>query len=163
MARETKALANVLLHGWGYVEGKWVFVPLWDPPKAFGRLYAGAAIADAAKLISNRQLAAKLSAAAKDLLSTAIAGFLKAFEDGDPICPPYPWPFPHWPHWPPFPFPWPGPGPGPGPDPGPYDQFFVKLSPAVRDEIIGNLVVSIGNSLGDKSVIAIGRAVMGNR
>lgn len=166
MALKSKIQINMLLHGWGFVEGKWVYVPLWDPPKAFGYLVAGAAIADAAKLVSDKVLARKLHSVAGSLVNKAGVGFTKSWEDGDPICPPWPWPFPHWPSWPPIPFPWPWPGPhppGPGPDPGPLAQFIQNLTPIARNAVVGNMVAIIGETLSDKTVIAVGNEVMGAR
>lgn len=168
---KTKAI-NRLLHGWGYVEGKWVYVPLWDPPKeltAFRQLFAAAALADGAKLIGSKPLAERLNAAAGDLLARSARGFTTAWEDGDPICPPWPRPFPPrpplppiWPPiWPPVPFPWP-PRPTPGPDPVPdlIHDFVLQLDPTVRNAVVGDLVSKIGEQLGDRTVTQIGREIV---
>jgi hypothetical protein len=141
---------NTLLHGWGYVEGKWVYVPLWDPPRDFGsfrQLIAGAALADAAKLVSSKEHAATLKTLAGNLLEKATSGFTTAWEDGDPICPPWPPRFP-WPH-----------GPGPGPDPGPIHDFVMRLSPVAKNAVVGSLVATIGQMIDDKAVVDIGNQI----
>jgi len=164
MAVKTKLKAmNLLLHGWGYVEGRWVYVPLWDPvPFAFRYLVASAAIADAAKLVSNKTWSQKLHQVAGTLVRKANAGFTKAWEDGDPICPPWPWTFPRFPRRPiPFPWPWPEPEPpGPGPDPGPLDGFVRELEPATRNMVVGNMVAMIGKTINDRTVVEIGNEIM---
>jgi len=162
MAPKNKARAavavNTLLHGWGYVEGKWVYVPLWDPPREFGhfrQLTAGAALADAAKLVSSKELAAKLKDLAGGLVKRAATGLTVAWEDGDPICPPWP---PHFP-WPPGPWPWPGPDPGPDPI---YD-FVLGLHPAARNAVVGSMVATIGRMIDDGAAVELGNQIMGAR
>lgn len=162
------AQVNRLLHGWGFVEGRWVYVPLWDPPpnyRAFRQLIAAAALADGAKLVSSKAVAEKLNALAGSLVKKAADGFTRAWEDGDPICPP--WPFPRFPRpWPPIPFPWPplpGPGPDPGPDPWPIREFIQDLNPVARNAVIGNMVALIGETIGDRSIIDVGNEIMAAR
>jgi hypothetical protein len=158
-----EAAINALLHGWGYVEGKWVYVPLWDPPHEFGslrQLIAGAALAEAAKLVAVKEHATALKVLAGKLVAKATAGFTTAWEDGDPICPPWPPRFP-WPRpWPSIPFPWPpGPGPDPGPDPGPIYDFVTQLNPAARNAVVGSMISTIGQMIDDKAVVELGNQI----
>jgi hypothetical protein len=159
---------NRLLNGWGIYEGHIVYVPLWDPPREFlpfKNLIAAAALADATKLVTSKAMSARLHEAAGALLGRAASGFTKSWEDGDPICPPFPFPFPPRP-WPPIPFPWPPrPGPDPGPDPGPYPihEFIEQLNPVSRNAVVGDLVSHIGKMIGDKAVVELGREITAGR
>jgi hypothetical protein len=161
---------NRLLNGWGIVEGRLVYVPLWDPPYEllpFKHLIAAAALADATRLVTSKAMSGKLHEAAGALLDRASNGFTKSWQDGDPLCPPWPFPFPRR-RWVPIPFPWPPPpGPDPGPDPGPepypIHEFIEQLSPVARNTVAGDLVSKIGTMIGDKAVVELGREIMAGR
>lgn len=167
---KTQAIAmNSLIAGWGYVEGRWVYVPLWDPPyefQAFRYLIAANAIADGAKLLADKEMSAKLHSFAGGLLKRANEGMVRAFEEGDSICPT--WPRPHWPlPWPPFPWPWPPtpwpPFPWPGPDPGPLEKFIEALHDPARNAVIGSLVSQIGEMINEKDLMNFGNEIMQSR
>jgi hypothetical protein len=72
-------------------------------------LAMAAIVRDIAFNLTNKDLQKRLLSAGKEQVAFAAGGLINGWEDGDDICPTWP-----------FPFHWPAPGPGPDPDPNPW-------------------------------------------
>lgn len=80
----------------------------------FIELMVAETVRDASTHISDKKLAKAARHLSATMAGIATAGLVNGWEDGDPICPPYPWErFPKGPVFGPFPLPWPEPWPGP--------------------------------------------------
>lgn len=165
MAKKTGPIVNFLLKDWGIVDGKLVYLPLWDPlpnflSKGFITLLCASALRDASKLVTAKALAQKLELKGKEYVSLSAKQHLAAWEEGDPICPPFPFrppfkrPFP--------PFPWP-PTPTPGPDPSPELSTIADLSDlpvSVKSGLAGYTLVRLGETFKDKALMQLGEEVL---
>jgi hypothetical protein len=132
---------NRLLNGWGIVDGKFVYVPLWDPPKDLGyrgykEFYVASALKAAVPFVQGA-LGKQLDAIAHkhaNLVSGNIAGEW----DGD-ICPPFKvWPPHH--HL-------------------PVSLGDLVLPEAARIGLAGALVHTLGEQIGNHDISRLGREI----
>lgn len=153
MAKVQLRAAQTLFHGWGFVEGKWVYVPLWDPApidkkfKGFKQLQLASAVNDLAAQISSPNVSGKLKEITKDLIARSGKSSLVAWEEGDGICPDW-WP------WPKFP------GGGGNPDPDPV-YFPTDLSKSLVNQLAGHLLNTLGAQVKMPQLQEIGKELMG--
>lgn len=75
-----------LLHGWGFVEGEFVFVPIWDPPEekinaGYRDFNVAVELLELSKFVSIPEVAKKINGYAMKIAGNAPAG-LQGFEDG---------------------------------------------------------------------------------
>ena len=150
MTTNSQDSMNVLFQGWGIVEGKLVYVPLYDPPKArkytaFRDLFASNALLGASQLVSSMEVARKLKTAAKELAGEASKSLVGEWDDG-PICPP---------NWPPIKHHG-GHGPDPNPDPIYYPE---KMSATVKNALAGDMVRHLGDVTGNKTITELGNEI----
>ena len=142
-----------LFHGWGFVDGHWVYIPLWDPSpvdkkfRGFKQLQLASAINDIAKNVASKDLALKLNDITRDLIGQSGKSALVSWEEGDGICPDW-WPFPGHP-----------PIGGGGGDPDPV--YFPKdISKALVNQLAAHLLVTLAGQVKMPQLKEIGAQLM---
>lgn len=166
------AKSKAIIKNWGFVEGKWVYIPLWDPSPqlktnylALKKLIVISELKELATVVKDRKLASAIGEKAKGLASSFSKDLLAGWEDGD-ICPPWPWLWPRRP-WP-FPWPWPWPvGPIPDPQPGPDPVDILTTLPGFGDEgmnkLIGHSLILMGDHIRDAELVSLGKDIQGRQ
>ena len=143
---------QTLFHGWGFVEGRWVYVPLWDPSpidkkfRGFKQLQLASAIYDISKNVASKELAAKLNGITRELIVKSGKSSLVSYEEGDGICPDW-WPFPKFPG-----------GGGGDPDPDPV-YFPTDLNKLLVNQLAGQFLVTLGTQVKMPQLNEIGKEV----
>jgi hypothetical protein len=143
MAKQFLAI-NRLLNGWGVVEGKFVYVPLWDPPKdrfkGYKEFYIASALKAAVPFVPEA-FAGKVNELAKQHAGAVSQGILAEW-DGD-ICPPFKV-FPPRPN-PPFPL-----------------VLVDSLPDVVKVGLAGHLIETLGDIVNNKEIERLGAAITGS-
>lgn len=146
-----EAAINRFLNGWGFVEGRWVYVPLWDPTPEEGKflgyraLYTANALLNLSKLVIVPETAIRLRGMAKELAGSVSGDLVGDWDDGD-ICPS----FPHH-HF--------GGGGGGNPEPDPV-YFDDHMSAELKNDIAAHLIQRLGEMTGNLKISKVGQGVM---
>jgi hypothetical protein len=145
---KTQAVAiNRFLNGWGFVEGRFVYVPLWDPgPEeekfaGYKALFTANALIGLSKIVANPEIAQKLSGMAKELAGS-VSGSVVGEWDDDSICP----------YWHPHHF---NGGGGGNPEPDPI-YFEDRMPAALKNDIAGYLIQRLGEMTGNRAIVNLG-------
>jgi hypothetical protein len=151
---KTQAVAiNRFLNGWGFVEGRFVYVPLWDPgPEeekfaGYRALFTANALIGLSKIVTSPEIAKKLNGLAKELAGSVSGSVIEDWDDGD-ICPPN-WPPRH--HF-----------GGGGGDPEPDPIYFEDRMPgSLKNDIAGYLIQRLGEMTGNRDIVNLGSEALG--
>lgn len=134
---------NVLFHGWGIVEGRFVYVPLWDPaPERMNEGLVSLLVADqlqvASQYVTAKAHAEKLQSIAHTMASNISAQISDDWDGG--ICPP---------NWPPIHHHF-------------NDEFGILLKEmpqVVRNAMAGYSVTRLGEITGNEDLVQLGREI----
>jgi hypothetical protein len=144
---------KTIFKDWAFIEGQWVYVPLWDPApdtkkfKGYKQLFLANAINDIAAQLANPKSVEKLNSITKELLAGVSKAGQKSWEDGDGICPDW------------WPWPWPG--------PRPIDDLFAplffpdNLNKKLTSLIGGQLLHNLGDQAKMPQLQEIAKEIMG--
>jgi hypothetical protein len=139
---------------WAYIDGHWVYLPLWDPApiekqfRGYKQLFLANAISEISAQVANKDVAAKLNGMTKELISGVSRSGLASWEDGDGICPDW------------WPFPWPGPHRF-GDERITPVVFPANLSKSVTNQIAGQLLYNLGAQTKMPDLQEMGKQIMG--
>lgn len=145
-----------LFHGWAYIDGHWVYLPLWDPApidrryRGFKQLQLASAIYDISKNVTSKEYVSKLNDIILDLINKSGKSALASYEEGDGICPDW-WPFPKFPG-----------GGGGNPDPDPI-YFPAELDKRLVNQLAGHLLTNLASQVKMGQLTEIGNAIMNAR
>lgn len=149
---EKKVRVISFIKDWGFVEGKWVYIPLWDPAPylktslVFKQFKMVSDLRELSRVMVDKKLAARVTTKAQAMGKGISSGLINGWEDGDDICPPFP-----------IPFPWPI-----------RDSILDKVQIAmgadglpvsVTNKLIGSAIEQVGKALKDKELISLGAEI----
>lgn len=144
-----------LFRDWAYIDGHWVYLPLWDPApndrkyRGYKQLQLASAINDISKSVLSQDLVLKLKEITVDLISRSGKSAMASYEEGDGICPDL-WPFPRFPRG--------------GGDPFPDPLYFpVDLDKEFVNQLAGQLLINLASQVRMAELKEIGSEIMNVR